>query len=123
MRPEHIGIYANDSETLAKWYIEKLGLQITRTLEKEGRSTIYFLESQDGVVLEILPTAADIKTRALNTPGFSHIGFVVDDFEKTVAALASKGVSIHDARQTSNGWRIGYFEDPEGNSLEIVYRP
>ena len=123
MKPEHIGIYASDSETLSKWYIDKLGFSVMNTLEKEGRPTIYFLEAEGGVVVEILPTSGDRSDRKLNEPGFSHIGILVDDFDKAVSSLESKGVSVHDARKTSNGWTIGYFEDPEGNSLEIVYRP
>ena len=123
MKPEHIGIYASDSETLSKWYIDKLGFSIIRTLGKEGRPTIYFLEAEGGVVVEILPTSGDRSERKLNEPGFSHIGILVDDFDKAVSSLESKGISVHDARKTSNGWTIGYFEDPEGNSLEIVYRP
>ena len=123
MKPEHIGIYASDSDTLSKWYIDKLGFSIIRTLEKEGRPTIYFLEAEGGVVVEILPTSGDRSDRKLNEPGFSHLGMLVDDFDKAVSSLESKGVSVHDARKTSNGWTIGYLEDPEGNSLEIVYRP
>jgi len=123
MKPEHIGIYASDSETLSKWYIDKLGFSIIRALKKEGRPTIYFLEAEGGVVVEILPTSGDRSDRKLNEPGFSHIGILVDDFDKAVSSLESKGISVHDARKTSNGWTIGYLEDPEGNSLEIVYRP
>jgi len=58
----------------------------------------------------------------LNHPGFSHIGLFVDDFKKMESVLKKKGIILDGVRETSNGWRIGYFEDPEGNTWEIVSR-
>ena len=123
MKLEHLGIYAKDSEVLSRWYCEKLGFSVVRKLEKEGRPPIYFLRGEGGWELEILPSSASPREKQLTDPGYSHIGLVVDSFEQTESFLQSKGVSLHDVRATSNGWKIGYFEDPEGNILEIVYRP
>lgn len=123
MKVEHLGIYASDSERLSQWYREKLGLSVVRKLEKEGRPPIYFLKGEGGWEIEILPTSSLSRERALTDPGFSHVGLVVEDFDKTAALLQSRGIPLHDVRDTSNGWKIGYFEDPEGNHLEIVYRP
>ena len=123
MYAEHIGLYASDPVKLADWYIEKLGLEVVRTLEKEGRPPIYFLQAEQGMVIEILPTNAERSTRELSDPGYSHIGLIVEDFEQAAASLQDKGVTLSNVRQTSNGWTIGYFDDPEGNRLEIVYRP
>jgi glyoxylase I family protein len=120
---EHIGIYAHDPACLSEWYIDKLGFTVVRTLEKEGRPPILFLQGEAGMVIEILPSTSPRPDRGLMDPGYSHIGLLVSDFEQAVASLQSSGVSVHDARSTSNGWTIGYFEDPEGNQLEIVYRP
>ena len=123
MHAEHVGVYARDPVALANWYIETLGFAVVRTLEKEGRPPIYFLQAEQGLVIEILPTGASPQARELSDPGYSHIGLVVEDFDQTAAVLASKGVSLSNVRQTSNGWTIGYFDDPEGNKLEVVYRP
>ncbi|MBW2121499.1 MAG: VOC family protein [Deltaproteobacteria bacterium] len=123
MRVEHLGIYANDSEGLSRWYREKLGFSVVRKLEKEGRPPIYFLEGEGGWQIEILPSPSPPHKRELTDPGYSHVGLVVEDFDRTAGLLQSKGISLHDVRDTSNGWKIGYFEDPEGNRLEIVYRP
>lgn len=123
MYAEHVGLHAGDPVELAKWYVETLGFEVVRTLEKEGRPPIYFLRGDQGLVIEILPTTAARPTRQLTDPGYSHIGLVVEDFDKATSSLQSKGVSPTNVRQTSNGWTIGYFNDPEGNQLEIVYRP
>jgi len=120
---EHIGIYAHDTKALADWYVGIVGLRIVRRLEKQGRPTIYFLAAAEGSEIEILPTEESRADRSLNAPGLSHIGLVVEDFEATQARLRENGVRLYRVRDTSNGWRIGYFEDPEGNTLEIVHRP
>jgi glyoxylase I family protein len=123
MYAEHVGLYAGDPVELAKWYIEMLGFEVVRTLEKEGRPPIYFLKGNRGLVIEILPTGGTRSGRELSDPGYSHIGIVVEDFDQAASSLKSKGISLFDVRQTSNGWTIGYFDDPEGNRLEIVCRP
>ena len=123
MNAEHIGLYAADTTGLSNWYMGKLGFTLVRTLEKEGRPPIYFLKGEKGMVIEILPTSSSRTARQLSDPGYSHIGLVVDDFEQATLLLQSRGVSVQDVRQTSNGWTIGYFDDPEGNRLEIIHRP
>jgi catechol 2,3-dioxygenase-like lactoylglutathione lyase family enzyme len=123
MNAEHIGIYARDSSRLSRWYIDNLDFSIIRTLEKEGRPPIFFLQGAKGLVIEILPTGSSQHPRELTEPGYSHIGIVVDNFDQAAASLKSKGITLRDVRSTSNGWTIGYFDDPEGNRLELVHRP
>ena len=123
MKIEHIGIYAHDTVALADWYVDTLNLRVVQRLDKAGRPPIFFLEGDEGRVIELLPTDELHANRALNAPGFSHIGLVVPDFDAAEKHLERKGVRLHGARDTSNGWRIAYFEDPEGNTLEIVHRP
>jgi len=123
MRLEHIGLYARDPEALAKWYQQIVGLRIVRCLEKEGRPPVYFLAGEGDAKIEILPTNEAHVDRNLTSPGFSHLGFVVEDFDSERSRLAAEGVSLHGVRETSNGWKIGYFEDPEENRIEIVHRP
>jgi len=122
MRVEHFGIYSPNTKALADWYIRTLGFRIVRTLEKEGRPPIFFLAASDGGEIEILPTNEPHIERTLNQGGFSHIGLVIDDFEAVEANLKRHGVSLHDVRATSNGWKIGYAEDPDGNTVEFVRR-
>jgi catechol 2,3-dioxygenase-like lactoylglutathione lyase family enzyme len=119
---EHIGVYAQDTQALAEWYASTLGFHVVRTLEKEGRPPIYFLAADEGGEIEILPTEEPHATRSLNQGGFSHIGLVIDDFEATESRLDGKGIRLDGVRETSNGWKIGYFQDPEGNTIELIRR-
>jgi catechol 2,3-dioxygenase-like lactoylglutathione lyase family enzyme len=108
----HIGIIANDPKNLAEWYRDILGFEIILEMKKKGRLPIYFLKGEEGSYIEILP------------PSFkNHIGFVVDHFDEAVKTLKTKGIVFEIIRETSMGWKIAYFQDPEGNQLEIIYRP
>ena len=52
-----------------------------------------------------------------------HICFVVEDFDKAAKTLEERGIKLEGVRETSVGWKIGYFYDPEGNQLELQMRP
>ena len=111
LKVEHVGIIAKDPKSLAEWYRDALGFEIILEMKKSGRPPIYFLKGSEGSYIEILP------------PSFkNHVGFVVDDFDEMVNNLQKKGIVFETMRETSIGWKIGYFRDPEGNQLEIVYR-
>ena len=122
MKLEHFGMYAKNTKALANWYIDTLGFRVVRTLEKEGRPPIYFLAASEGGEIEILPTQEPHAERSLSQGGFSHIGLVIDDFAVVESNLNRKGIHLEGVRDTSNGWKIGYLKDPEGNVLEIVRR-
>jgi len=119
---EHFGLYAHDTQSLAKWYQDVLGFRVVRTLEKEGRPPIFFLTADEGGQIEILPTNEPHAERSLNQGGFSHIGLIIEDFEALETSLKGRGIELEGVRDTSNGWRIGYFRDPEGNTIELVRR-
>ncbi len=122
MNVEHVGIYARDSAALAGWYTRVVDLKEIRRIEKEGRPPVVFLQGEKGAVIEILPTNAAPADRDLICPGYTHLGIVVEDLDAEEARLAGLGVELQGVRTTSNGWRIGYFNDPEGNILELVQR-
>jgi catechol 2,3-dioxygenase-like lactoylglutathione lyase family enzyme len=122
MNVEHVGIYARDPSALAEWYARVVGLKEVRRIEKEGRPPVVFLQGEEGAAIEILPTDAAPADRDFMRPGYSHLGIVVEDLDAEEERLAGLGVELKGIRATSNGWRIGYFDDPEGNTLELVQR-
>lgn len=122
MNVEHVGIYAQDSAELADWYSKALELNELYRIEKEGRPPVVFLRGETGAVVEILPTDAAPVERDLKCPGFTHLGIVIDDFDAQQERLAGLGVEMWGIRATGNGWKIGYFNDPAGNILELVQR-
>ena len=122
MNIEHVGLYAKDPAALADWYERVLGLTVVRKLEKAGRPPVFFLKGSQGAQLEILPTQTSPGEKSIDKSGYTHLGIVIDDFVSFEKGLAEQGIELWGVRDTSNGWRIGYFNDPEGNILEIVKR-
>ena len=121
---EHIGIHSEDTKKLTDWYCDTLGLDVTFEMKKDQpEKSIYFLKGLDGTIIEILPSNENKIKRELNDSGFSHIGINVDNFKEVEEQLKARGVVFDNIRETSMGWTIGYFNDPDGNTLEIVYRP
>jgi catechol 2,3-dioxygenase-like lactoylglutathione lyase family enzyme len=114
----HVGIYSPNVESLRDWYRDVLGFRETDRLLKGGRPPIYFLE-KEGLRIEILPSTKDGADRGLDEPGLSHMAFQLDDFSKAKEYLESRGILIEDERRTTNGWRIGYFQDIENNWIEL----
>ena len=123
MHIEHVGIYAHDTAILADWYARVLELQEVRRIERgAGKPPVVFLQGEAGVVVELLPTDEQNCPRSLSSPGFTHLGIIVNDIDDRIKRLAELGIEVSGVRSTSNGWTIGYFNDPEGNILELVQR-
>ena len=122
---EHIGIFSRNTKKLAEWYCDVFGLEVSLKIQKDpDEKSVYFLNSTNGMVIEILPSNdKDRFSRSLNDPGVSHIGIAVNNFNKVSDYLESKEIALRDVRETSQGWKIGYFSDFDGNTLEIIFRP
>jgi catechol 2,3-dioxygenase-like lactoylglutathione lyase family enzyme len=55
--------------------------------------------------------------------GFKHLAFEVADLEKTVAALKADGIAtgpIIDCAPLVPGMKVCFFNDPDGNQLELM---
>ena len=119
---EHMAIAATDTAALARWYRDTLGFRVV----VEGGDGIWFVGPSDGqALIEIVKaTNAPRVPRERNDPGWSHLAFTVADFEATCDELKAKGVTITGMTGSGpNERRLAYFEDPDGNVLQLVYRP
>ena len=89
---------------------------------------LVYLE-RDGFRLELLGFAAPRTTgeglpRAMNTLGFTHLSFRVDDPDRLVEAITRLGGRLHAERTTTfeGGNRGLMLTDPDGNWLELIER-
>jgi len=118
---EHIGLMAKSPEKLAQWYIDTLEFrEIFRT---EGDNPIVFIAGTQSGILEFIPypetfDIPDDKDRSL------HFAISVENFEAAVETLERAGVQFPDPPfDLFHGGKTVFFQDPEGNWLQIVYRP
>ena len=119
---EHVAILAADPLILTQWYCDTLDFKILTAKDAKGQ---YFINLPEGGVLEILP--ANDKERPhqeLDDVGIRHIAFTVDDYEAAANSLEDKGVTFLSPHPEVTGrHRINFFHDPEGNILQLVWRP
>jgi glyoxylase I family protein len=119
---EHIAILASDPGALARWYCETLAFTVLVATEAKGQ---FFVGLPEGGVVEFLP--ANDRTRAhqvSDDAGIRHIAFTVDDYDASARWLEENGVEFNAPhKETTGGNRMNFFNDPEGNLLQLVWRP
>jgi glyoxylase I family protein len=118
---EHTAIAAHDSKSLADWYIRMFGLQVVHDNGKMPPT--YLLQAQDGTVIEILPAVSGERIDCLQThAGLRHLALTVADFDAALNYLRERGIDqFFDSRQ-SEGSKLIFFRDPEGNILHLMWR-
>lgn len=111
-------LYVKDLDGIRKFYHDILGLPIIQ--HEPGKHIFFRLGSS--VLLCFNPE--DSKTKV--TPpahfggGKQHVAFEVTDYEEAKKEIRKKGIPIIDEVVWKSGVESFYFEDPEGNILEIV---
>ena len=133
----HTGFVVSDLDTSVHFYRDIVGLEIVRTMEREGapisqvigyegthlKGTI--LSTGDGHSLELIqyinPAASERPTAERNVLGASHLAFNVDDIEKTFERLVSNGARrLNPPATMQPGRKACYMQDPDGNWIELI---
>jgi glyoxylase I family protein len=117
---EHVALFAADLQALKTFYEQAMGLRVIVDNSK-AETAGYFLADGHGSALEIIARPAE--TPAVSTRYVFHIAFRVDDYEKARTELARRGARFEaDTEVNSAAMRTAFFNDPEGNRLQIVWR-
>ena len=143
MKFAHISICARDWKTLAQFYIDVFGCELSppgrqlsgpwvEKLTGIRNAVIKGVHLQlpghtNGPTLEIfeyIPLQQGESPNNLNNPGFRHIAFQVEDVPSLVQKAISLGASLVGERVTSTIRDAGvievvYIRDIEGNIIEI----
>ena len=113
-------LYCHDLESARKFYHEQLGLEIINFLPGKH----LFLRVGASVLLIFNPDDSKMKKSppAHYAEGHQHFAFEVsaDDYERTKLEMLERGIKVIDTLTWKNGQQSFYFNDPEGNVLEIV---
>ncbi len=118
---DHVGLAAENVETLSSWYCETLGFKKTFTGKESGVTMII---APDKTMIEVLPCDDSKRpVRNVKTPGWSHFVMRVNDMDRACKYLESRGIVFAgDEFAAQGGGRVRNFYDPEGNMLQIVWR-
>lgn len=105
---ERIILYVKDFKRAVKFYTKTLGLTVRHC--EDGWAAL-----GDGETELNLHSGRTKKAREAEF----HVGFRVDDFDATVAALKKRGVKVGPVGSPCEGLRYAAFADPDGNALSV----
>jgi catechol 2,3-dioxygenase-like lactoylglutathione lyase family enzyme len=96
-----IGISVPDLDASVRWYVEKLGMRVIMEPPPSDGFTVKVVEG-GGLIVELLHnaaaaplrTAAPSITHTTQVHGVFKAGVVVEEYERTLATLRSRGVDI-----------------------------
>jgi catechol 2,3-dioxygenase-like lactoylglutathione lyase family enzyme len=114
---EHTAIASPDPKRLAQWYVEHLEFRIN--FEYAGNC---FVRAQDGSMLEIIPSEGARAGSGMKDPGIRHLAVAVDDFDAAEAQLRANGVNFVGQPFNTQGNRLVFFTDLDGNLLHLISR-
>eukprot|EP01031_Cornospumella_fuschlensis_P044402 gene44402-54300_t len=121
-RVHHIAIICSDYEKSKDFYVNTLGLEIVKEVYRAERKS-YKLDLSVGGVYQIELFSFENPPPRTSRPeaaGLRHLAFEVDDLNKVVAELNSKGVVTEDIRVDAyTGKRFTFFADPDDLPLEV----
>lgn len=114
---EHTAIASPNPKRLAQWYVDHLEFRIN--YEYDGN---YFVRAPNGTVLEIIQSEGGRAEQKMKDPGIRHLAIAVDDFQAARENLTKAGIQFLAEPPVSQGNRVLFFADCDGNYLHIVHR-
>ena len=126
IKPHHVGLVVSDLERSTAFYAA-LGFEIVSELPFDPTvRAIRFLRCGE-LELELFWYAETPPAPAVPAGkqlGFRHLAFLVDDIDVTVAELKAAGVMPQsvEVRDIPQGFRIAFFNDPDGLEIELTQR-
>lgn len=118
----HVAILTDDYERSKSFYTEVLGFEILKETYREERQSYKLDLAVNGQYQIELFSFPEFKERASfpEQKGLRHLAFAVEDIEKSVAELVSKGVDIQGIRTDElTSRKFCFFYDPNGQPLEV----
>lgn len=119
----HTRMRVNDIERSAKFYVEALGLTVSRRHTSPRGAQLVFLTtpgSEEEIELCQMPAGAEpVKVQ----PDLMHLAFAVDDLMAFAEVAKKKGYPLSDGpTKSSSGSVIAFIDAPEGYEVELIQK-
>jgi len=116
----HVAIFVKKFSECQKFYTELLGMKIEWQPDDDN---VYLCSGNDNLALHRAPEGFDPSGHQR----LDHIGFIINEPEQVdvwYEFLEEHQVKIKTkARDHRDGARSFYCEDPDGNSVQMIYHP
>jgi glyoxylase I family protein len=121
---QHIAFNCRNLKSQERFYTKHFGFRRARVFNA-GTADEFVMLRLGGVCLELFTAQpAGPTARAGEQPlGFKHLAFEVPDLDAAVAAVRADGIeteAIIDCSSVVPGMRVCFFNDPDGNRLELM---
>ncbi len=120
----HIAFNCADLNAQEEFYTKHFGFRRCRVFKPDTADEFIMLRLGP-VCLELFtaPDTAPATDAGKHPPGFKHLAFEVPSLEDVIKDLNADGIATEDIRDCSallEGMRICFFNDPDGNRIELV---
>ncbi|MFC4232089.1 VOC family protein [Parasediminibacterium paludis] len=118
----HIAIIVGNYEQSKRFYSELLGFTIIRELYRAERDSYKLDLAVNGLYQIELFSFPETKSRASfpEAKGLRHLAFAVDNVAEWIDYLRANKVDVQDIRiDETTGRRFAFFNDPDGQPLEL----
>ena len=133
----HTGVVVQNLDRSVEFYRDIVGLEVITHLDRQGDTVSQvvgydnthlkaaLLRSMNGQVLELVqflqPQPGQRPTEERAVLGVSHLAFDVDNIDETLCHLIEHGaIKMNDPVEVAPGKKVCYFQDPDGNWLELI---
>ena len=123
MSVQHIAFGCRDIYKQEEFYGRHFGFKRARTF-KPGQPGEFIMLRKDNTCLEFFKAdEAEGLSGGEQKVGFRHLAFEVENIEKLLPALKADGIEpdpVIDCAKHCEGMFVCFFNDPEGNRVELV---
>ncbi|MFP3919408.1 VOC family protein [Lysinibacillus telephonicus] len=121
---EHTAIIVKNLEESIEFYEKFLNFKVRTTVNTDKRKLGFlYVQNQPNVEIELIEELTDIKNPATNGV-VDHLAFAVDNLEKTIEELESKGIEFPEPPRISaaSGDKTIFFNGLNGELLQLIER-
>ena len=111
----HICISAKDLDETEKFYCGGLGLSKKFNFIRDGKVFGYYLQINETNYIEVFQTDA---ISSEDQPRVKHFCLEVDDIDKAIETIRSRGIDISDKKMGCDNWQA-WLTDPNGIKIEL----
>ncbi len=118
---QHLAMYCRDPKAQEAFYAKHFGFKRVRTFNVDDAE--FFIVRLGGMCLEMFQSSDPSAKAGEQTVGLGHLAFEVEKIEPAIAALQADGIDVEpiiDCNDLVAGMRVVFFNDPEGNRLELM---
>ena len=121
---DHVHLVAKDAHATAKWYVDKLGGQVQKSLEVKGAPQIYVSFNGFIVIVRGQRPGETANAKPGLEWGVDHFGLrIKGDFDGFCGELKKKGVAFSlEPTDFNPTTRIAFIHAPDGVSVELLDR-